>query len=102
MVDNNTELNDIVLRDKTITFTYELKDIDFEKALQIKEVHKNNIEKNACEDENVQRLFYKDLDVSFIYKIQGNKVLEVAVNKEYCNLIGQVKQVDFALQNTIA
>jgi hypothetical protein len=84
MVDDNTELNDIALYENTLTYTYNIKNIDTTAALDAKDMHKREIEQNACEDEMVQHLLNKELDVRFVYKIEEQKILEVNVNKELC------------------
>ncbi|WP_419420212.1 hypothetical protein ACNVED_02645 [Legionella sp. D16C41] len=85
MVDSRTQLNDIRLKDDTVTFTYQIKDIDVQHALEVKEENKNIIEENACEDEQVQDLFHKDFHVNFVYWIKDQKILEVPVNKKLCH-----------------
>ncbi|STX28023.1 Uncharacterised protein [Legionella beliardensis] len=84
MVDSKTELNDIFLKDDTVIFTYQIKNINVDQALQIKEGNKDMIEQNACEDEQIQELFCKDFHVNFIYWINDKKILEVPVNKDLC------------------
>lgn len=66
MVDDNTELNDIVLNDMSITYTYQIKDIKVTEAKQLKEQNKAFIEENACNDKDIQCLLKKNLDVRFV------------------------------------
>lgn len=99
MVDSKTELNDILLKDMTVTYTYELKEIDVNKALSIKDENQSLIEENACEDEYFRDLFNKDLKVKFIYEINKTKILEVNVNKEFCRQLNNRIQVAEGLQH---
>ncbi|MGQ3887998.1 hypothetical protein ACQUW5_03065 [Legionella sp. CNM-1927-20] len=92
MVDSRTELNDIHLKDDTVTFTYQIKDINVEQALEIKDDNKAIIEQNACEDEQIKDLFCKNFHVNFVYWIENKKILEVPVDKHLC----QVRQNQIA------
>ncbi|MDP3269898.1 MAG: hypothetical protein Q8M40_12750 [Legionella sp.] len=84
MVDSKTELNDISFNNMTVTYTYQLKHIDLKDAVVQKEVHRNFIQHNACNDSQIQCLFQKDLEVDFIYKIKDKEVLQVRLNKDFC------------------
>ncbi|WP_131781137.1 hypothetical protein [Legionella gresilensis] len=84
MVDSRTQLNDIHLKDDTVTFTYQIKDINVDQALEIKEDNKAIIEQNACDDEQIKDLFCKNFNVNFVYWIQDKKILEVPVDKQLC------------------
>ncbi|STX50515.1 Uncharacterised protein [Legionella busanensis] len=84
MVDSRTQLNDIHLKDDTVTFTYQIKDINVDQAVKIKEDNKAIIEQNACNDEQIKDLFCKDFHVNFVYWIQDKKILEVPVDKQLC------------------
>jgi hypothetical protein len=83
--DNKTQLKDILLKDDLITYTYELKDIDYINALGVKDEAKMFIEEDACEDEMLNELFKKDFKVKFVYKMQDRKILEICLNKEFCH-----------------
>ncbi|HRD69279.1 MAG TPA: hypothetical protein PK657_03975 [Legionella sp.] len=84
MVDSKTELNDISFDNMTVTYTYQLKHIDIKDAMEQKEIHRNFIQHNACNDGQIQCLFQKDLEVDFIYKIKDKDVLQVRLNKDFC------------------
>lgn len=84
MVDSETELNDILLKDMTVIYTYQLKDIGVGDAKILKHENKSFIEHNACNDEQIQCLFSKDLNVKFVYKINEEEILNVNVNKNMC------------------
>ncbi|KTD19096.1 hypothetical protein [Legionella jordanis] len=85
MVDENTELQRISLGEHSLTYCFEIKNIDTETACQYKEIEKGNIEETACHDEIVQQLIKNDLDVKFIYNIKKHKILEVTINKQLCS-----------------
>lgn len=85
MVDEKTELNDILLNDMSITYTYQIKDMDVTEAKQLKEKNRAFIQENACNDEDIQCLIKKDLDIRFIYKIKDEEILSVKLNKDICS-----------------
>jgi hypothetical protein len=84
MVDSNTELSEIMLKNMTVIYSYNLKNISLKDALSARDDHISNVEETACEDEDIHELFNKDLAVKFIYKIQDKKFIEVCVNKDFC------------------
>lgn len=85
MVDEKTELNDILLNDMSITYTYQIKDMKVDEAKQLKEQNRAFIEENACNDADIQCLIKKDLDVKFVYKIENEEILSVKLNKNVCS-----------------
>lgn len=93
MVDTSTELSDISLKDHDITFTYQLKAIKLEDAENAKEDHHSFIEKEACNDEDIQELLNNDVHFKFIYKIDSQEVLKVKVDKVICDEINQQHRV---------
>lgn len=84
MVDSKTELNDILLKNMTVIYTYQLKDIGVDDAKKLKHENKSFIEHHACNDKQIQCLFSKDLDVKFVYKIEDEEILNVNLNKNMC------------------
>ncbi|MBA3536515.1 MAG: hypothetical protein H0T84_07895 [Tatlockia sp.] len=84
MVDSKTELHDVLFKDMSVTYTYQLKNMSIKEAKELRQVHKNFIEKNACNDENIQCLFKKDLSVKFVYKMGEKKILRVYLSKNFC------------------
>jgi hypothetical protein len=89
MVDSKTELRDVLFKDMTVTYTYQLKNMNSKEAKELRQVHKNFIEQNACNDENIQCLFKKDLAVKFVYKIGEKKILRVNLSKNICEKFKQ-------------
>ncbi|MBA2657904.1 MAG: hypothetical protein H0U70_13120 [Tatlockia sp.] len=83
-VDAKTELNNIELKDMTVVYTYELKNINLEKALSFKNNQRVYVERNACNDSDVKQLLNKDLAVRFVYKMDSDKILEVCIDKKFC------------------
>lgn len=95
MVDSKTELHNILLKDMTVIYTYQLKDIEVKEAKKLKNLNKNFIEHNACNDRDIQCLFKKDLDVKFVYKIKDEEILNVKLNKDIClNVTNNSKKCD--------
>ena len=92
MVDSKTELNDIYIKGMTVTYTYQLKNIDVQEAKEIKEVNKDFIEHNACKDEQIRCLLQKDLDVQFVYKIKNEEILQVKLNRDLCHKLNEANQ----------
>lgn len=94
MVDSKTELNQIILKDMTVTYLYKIKDMDLSKALNIKDKNKIIIEENACSDDYIHDLFQKDLDVKFVYQLQDKEILSVYVNKELCSQLNNRIEIE--------
>lgn len=97
MVDSKTELNEIYIKGMTVTYTYQLKNIDIQEAKEIKEVNKDFIEHNACKDEQIRCLLQKDLDVQFVYKIKNEEILQVKLNRDLCLRLNEGNQSSCAL-----
>lgn len=93
-VDSRTEMSNVSIKDTNVTYTYHLKNIDKEKA---KKLNKYLVERNACTDEKVQCLLKKDLDVTFVYKIDQEEVLNVNVNKDFCGELNEAGQLYYSL-----
>lgn len=90
MVDNNTELNDIQLENMTVCYVYNLKNMEADEALKERDMNRDFIEKNACNDDAIQELFAKDLKVKFIYYLDGKEILAVKVNKLFCQQLDRL------------
>ncbi len=47
MVDNKTKLNNILFKDMTVTYNYQLKDVEMDEAVKLRHAQKTFIERRA-------------------------------------------------------
>lgn len=93
MVDSNTELNEIQVENMTVCYIYNLKNMRLDEAIKEREVNRNFIKENACNDEGIQELFAKNLQVKFIYYLCGKEILVVNISRQFCQQLDSLQVV---------
>ncbi|MBA2710298.1 MAG: hypothetical protein H0U57_06895 [Tatlockia sp.] len=94
MVDNKTELNNILFKDMTVTYNYQLKDVEMDEAVKLRHAQKTFIERSACNNGDIQCLLKKDLEFKFVYRIVDKEILRVDLSKIRCQKLSN-KQIFF-------